>query len=67
MTDWTEPERLLEHVQEVAAKETQLKLIDTEHKKRLSEREKRYLQTIEEIKAWQEKEKAEREASNNDE
>jgi hypothetical protein len=58
MSDWTEPENLLEHVQQLG-KEVQPPLIDTEHKKRLSEREKRYLQTIEDLKAWQEKERAE--------
>lgn len=60
MPDWTDPSQLLAHVQSIG-KEVQLPLIDTEAKKRLSEKEKRYLQTIEELKAWQEKEKAEKE------
>lgn len=37
--------------------ETQPKLIETEHQKRLSEKEAAYLKTIAELKAWQEKEK----------
>lgn len=60
MPDFTDPEALSAHVQAVA-KEQQLKLIETERKPRLTEAEKEYLGLIERLKAWQEKQKAERE------
>lgn len=54
MPDWTDSERLLEHVQN-AAKEQQLKLIETDFKPKISEKEARYLQTIADLKAWADK------------
>lgn len=54
MGDWTEPERLLEHVQN-AAREKQLALIDTEYKPKLSPEEIEYLGLIARLKAWNDK------------
>jgi hypothetical protein len=57
MPDYTDSENLLRHVQSIA-KEQQLKLIETERKPRLSEKEAEYLDFIARMKAWQEQEKA---------
>lgn len=58
MSDFTDPETLLAHIQTVA-KEQQLKLIETERKPRMSEKEAEYLDLIERLRAWDEKQKAE--------
>lgn len=56
MTDWTDPEKLLEYVQGIEAKEKQMKLIETERKPRISEAEAKYLDLIARLKAWNDKE-----------
>lgn len=60
MPDWTDPGNLSEHFREVG-KEKQLQLIETERKPKLTEAEAKYLDLIERLKAWQEREKAEKE------
>jgi hypothetical protein len=61
MSDYTDPKNLLTHVQSIG-KEQQLKLIETERKPRLSEKDAEYLDLIARLKAWQEQEKAEKES-----